>query len=442
VVRDGKLVFAKGYGEADLQKQKSNSPTTAFYLASLSKQFTAMAVVLLAQDGKLRLDDDIRKWVPEVPKLGHITLLEMLQHTSGLRDYYTLLGIAGWQSNELFTERGLLELVSRQEALNFEPDAEFLYSNTGYALLAIVVRRASGKSLRDFAAARIFAPLGMTETQFRDDHSMVVQSEAIGYRPQGSGYVVSIPQLDVVGDGGVFSTVADLAKWDANFDSGVVGGKSGVALLQTPGELRDGRGTGYGLGLVIGTSDGLRTVSHSGSFGGYSSTYLRYPDKKLSVIALCNISTAASQLAQEVANLYIPRANHRDIGRAAIEGLQGNVTPAPRPQAGPRVFTGIQQPDEQVWLEGRYYSPELGMEVRIRSQDAELIMARPTGEDLRFIRRAHDLFASNDDITLQIERDPWGVVSGLLLSAGRVRKLEFTKRTGIVGLAGDLNGGS
>src|ERR1051325_8549675 len=232
VVRGGQLAIAKGYGAADLYRKIANTPRTPFYVASLSKQFTAMSVVLLAQDGKLSLTDDVRKWIPEVPRLGPITIEQLLNHTSGLRDYYSLLGITGWRPNELFTEATLLDLISRQRALNFTPGSEFLYNNTGYALLGIVVRRASGESLRQFAATRIFKPLGMTHTQFRDDHSQVIDGEAIGYLKTPTGYSVSIPQLDVVGDGGVFTTVEDLAKWDGNLDSGVVGGKAGVGMLQ------------------------------------------------------------------------------------------------------------------------------------------------------------------------------------------------------------------
>lgn len=231
IVQNDSLTYSRGFGEAVLLSHARNTPTTAFYIASLSKQFTAMSVLLLAQDKKLSLDDDIRRWVPEVPSLGRITLRQLMQHTSGLRDYYSLLGINGWRQNELLTEREFLDLVSRQRALNFAPGTEFLYSNTGYALLSIVVRRASGMSLRAFAAQRIFTPLGMTDTQFRDDHTQPVEREAIGYLPQDGGFTVSIPQLDVVGDGGVFSTVEDLARWDANFDTGVVGGPEGIKMM-------------------------------------------------------------------------------------------------------------------------------------------------------------------------------------------------------------------
>src|SRR3954471_9932346 len=369
IVQRGSLVYSKGFGEAVLLTHVRNSPATAFYIASLSKQFTALSVLLLEQDRKLSLDDDIRRWVPEVPSLGHITLRELLQHTSGLRDYYGLLGINGWRQNELLTEREFLDLVSRQRALNFAPGTEFLYSNTGYALLSIVVRRASGMSLRDFAAQRIFKPLGMTDTQFRDDHTQAVEREAIGYVPQDGGFTVSIPQLDVVGDGGVFSTIEDLARWDANFDSGAVGGREGMKLMQQTATLPDGRSTGYALGLSVGNFGGSRVVSHSGAYGGYRSTYLRFPEAHLSVITLCNVSAMSSQLAERVAALY--------LGTGVGVGVDPFPSSFPRVMpATPNPLKGMQDPDEQVWLEGKYFSSELGMEVTLRSENSRLVLRR------------------------------------------------------------------
>lgn len=431
VVQKGTVAYSRGYGEADLRRHVPNTTQTAFYIASLSKQFTAMSVVLLAQDGKLKLTDDVRLWVPEVPRLGKITLLDLLQHTSGLRDYYTLLGINGWRPNELLTERTLLDLVSRQKALNFAPGSEFLYSNTGYALLSVVVRRASGQTLREFASARIFGPLGMTHTEFRDDHTSLIEGEAIGYVPQAGGNAVSIPQLDVVGDGGVFSTVEDLVRWDANLGSGKVGGVAGVRLLQTSGILRDGTPTGYALGLNIGTLNGSRLVSHSGAYAGYRATYLRFPDERLSVITLCNVTTVSLQLAERVANVFMPPAYR--VGEGGGEPFRTSFgRPAPLGSAAD-ALKSIQEPDEQVWLEGKYFSEELEMEVSLRSQNAMLLMRRPAAEDLQFTRVARDVFMTSDQITLQIERDAAGVVSGFNLSTGRVRKLKFVKRTGIVG---------
>jgi CubicO group peptidase (beta-lactamase class C family) len=428
VVQRGSLVYSRGYGEATLHTHIKNSPSTAFYIASLSKQFTAMAVLLLEQQGKLSLTDDVRRWVPEVPSLGRITLQQLLDHTSGLRDYYSLLGINGWRPNELLTEREFLELVSRQRALNFAPGTEFLYSNTGYALLGVVVRRASGQSLRQFASERIFAPLGMRSTQFRDDHTQHVEGEAIGYIPEEGGFTVSIPQLDVVGDGGVFSTVEDLARWDSNFESGVVGGRELVARLQHTTTLPDGRSTGYALGLSVGNFGGSLIVSHSGAYGGYRSTYLRFPDERLSVITLCNVSVMSSQLAEQVASLY--------LGMRAGSGTGSFSASVPRFLTSADPLKELQEPDEQVWLEGKYFSTELGMEVVVRSENARLVVRRTGAPDLIFSRVSRDAFLAPDQISLHIERDPYGTVSAFLLSTGRVRNLRFVKTTGVMGSLG------
>lgn len=429
IVQRGALTYSRGFGEAVLLNHVKNTPTTAFYIASLSKQFTALSVLLLEQDRKLSLDDDIRRWVPEVPSLGRITLRQLLEHTSGLRDYYGLLAINGWRQNELLTEREFLDLVSRQRALNFAPGTEFLYSNTGYALLAIVVQRASGESLRDFAARRIFKPLGMNDTQFRDDHTQAVDREAIGYIPQGGGFAVSIPQLDVVGDGGVFSTIEDLARWDANFDSGVVGGREGMRRMQQTATLRDGRSTGYALGLSVGTFGGFRVVSHSGAYGGYRSTYLRFPDEHLSVITLCNVTTMSSQLAERVGSLF--------LGTGVGDGVDPFPSSFPRTMpATPNPLRGVQDPDEQVWLEGKYFSAELGMDITVRSENSRLVLRRTGAADMVFTRVTRDVFTSTDQMSLNVERDSFGTVTAFLLSTSRVRNLRFVKTTGVVGSFG------
>ena len=429
IVQRGSLAYARGFGEAELRSHVKNTPMTAFYIASLSKQFTALSVILLEQDKKLSLNDDIRRWVPEVPSLGRITLRQLLQHTSGLRDYYGLLGINGWRQNELLTEREFLELVSRQRALNFAPGTEFLYSNTGYALLAIVVQRASGETLRDFAARRIFKPLGMLNTQYRDDHTQPVENEAIGYVPQNGGFAVSIPQLDVVGDGGVFTTVEDLARWDANFDTGLVGGRDGVRMMQQTATLPDGRSTGYALGLSVGTFGGFRVVSHSGAYGGYRSTYLRFPEEHLSVITLCNVATMSSQLAERVGALF--------LGTAVGDGVDPFPSSLPRLMpATPDPLKGVQDPDEQAWLEGKYFSAELGMDITVRSEGSRLVLRRAGAPDMVFTRVTRDVFTSTDQMSLNVERDAFGTVSAFLLSMTRVRNLRFVKTTGVVGSFG------
>ena len=200
VMKDGRIVHERGYGMADLDHDVKISPTTVFHVASMSKQFTAAAILMLAEDGKISLDDPVRKYVPELPDLGPITLRQLLHHTSGLRDQWELLGLAGWRySLDLITDADILAVLSRQKALNFPPGSKHLYSNSGYTLLAQVVKRVSGQSFRAYTSTRLFSPLGMSQTFFRDDHAEIVKQAAYGYAPSKDGFKLSITNFDTVG---------------------------------------------------------------------------------------------------------------------------------------------------------------------------------------------------------------------------------------------------
>jgi CubicO group peptidase (beta-lactamase class C family) len=427
VARNGELTFAKGYGLADLRHQTVITPDTRFYLASVSKQFTAMSIVLLAQDGRLSLDDSLRKWVPEVPSFGKtITLRELLHHTSGLRDYFTLLAVSGWPAEGELTEKQFLDLIARQKSLNFDPGDEFLYSNTGYVLLSLVVKRASGQSLRDFAADRIFKPLGMTHTEFRDDHRMVIPNMALGYQTATNGYRVSEPEFDVVGDGGVYSTIGDLAKWEGNFVSGKVGGQAGLATLQTPGRLNNGQSIPYALALSIGQVAGLRTLSHSGAYGGYRASLLRFPDKQLSVITLCNTSSATPSLAEQVGTLMLGVLPTLTTATALDLSTESYNVGAAR---APFDSTATQRRNDMLMqLAGNYYSDELDLPVTLTVRDGVIVMHRAHGDDLRFVGLAGDLFTTGDQILLQVQRDAQNAVTGFTLTISRARDLEFVRR--------------
>ena len=307
VVEGGRTVFSKGYGMASLEHDLPITPTSAFYAASVSKQFTAFAVAMLAQQGKLSLDDDIRKWFPEVPNFGKtITVRHLIHHTSGLRDYFGLLGMTGWPSDGPVTEARFLDLVSRQKALNFDPGARFLYSNTGYVLLSILVKRASGKSLREFTDEAMFAPLGMTNSHFRDDHTALVKNRAFAYSPRGSTWQMNVPGFDVVGDGGLFTTVEDLAKWARNFDDRTVGGEEIASRVLTRGRLASGDSIPYAFGLTHNVYRGQQTIEHGGAYGGYRAHLLRFPAQRFAVATLCNAAPAnAAQLSQAVASVYL-----------------------------------------------------------------------------------------------------------------------------------------
>ena len=288
VTRDGIVKIARAYGMADLGAHTPLTPDTPFYIASLSKQFTAMSIVLLAEDGRLSLDDTIRKWVPEVPSFGKtITLRQLLNHTSGLRDYMTLLGIMGWPADGEFTQRQLIDLVHRQKSLNFAPGDEYLYSNTGYALLAVVVERASGESLRDFAARRIFQPLGMTHTEYRDDHNKPVYGRARGYETTDNGYRELEPRIDVIGDAGVYSTVNDLASFAAALFGHRLISAASLAMLIRPG-LDD---YGYGTWTYDTTIQGrkYRIVKRPGQIMGAQGQLYHVMAPDITIIILSNV---------------------------------------------------------------------------------------------------------------------------------------------------------
>ena len=310
VVHDGALTYTRGYGRASLEHDIAFSADTIFDIGSTSKQFMASAILLLAADGRLALDDDVRKYVPELPEYSApITIRHLLTHTSGLRDYITLMTLGGWQMEDVTTPAQALDVIRRQRALDFPTGTEFAYSNTGYFLPSIIVERVSGKPLAAFARERIFQPAGMTATRYMDDHAAIVPKRATGYEPaEGGGFRVSLSNWEQLGDGAVQTSVNELVKWDSNFYAPKVGGPRLVSQLQEEGRLKNGEPIGYGLGLFVGTYRGLRTVRHGGSWAGYRAELLRFPDQRASVIVLCNLGTADPEArASRVADIVLAR---------------------------------------------------------------------------------------------------------------------------------------
>lgn len=308
VIRDGRLAYTRGYGMADLERGAPITMRTVFDIGSTSKQFTAASVVLLAADGRLSLDDDVRKYVPELPDYGTpITLRHLLHHTSGVRDYISLMNLAGTRFEDVTTDDDALAAIARQKALDFRPGAEHSYSNSGYFLASLVVKRASGKTLRDFARERIFAPLGMASTQYRDDHTSVVPDRATAYAPGDSGrFKIDMSDWEQTGDGAVHTTVEDLLRWDQNFYTPAVGGPRLLEQLQATGRLTSGEPLKYALGLSVDQYRGVRRVQHGGSWAGYRAQLARFPDQRTSVAVLCNLSTSnPDALASRVADVIL-----------------------------------------------------------------------------------------------------------------------------------------
>lgn len=309
VVDRGRLVLAKGYGMADLAQGLAIGPHSIFHVASVSKQFTAMSLVLMARAGKLSLDDDLRRYLPEIPDYGYrITIRQLLNHTSGIRDQWNLLITAGWRlGDDLITEQDVMDIVPRQRGLNFAPGTDWLYSNSGFTLAAVIVKRVTGQTLRQFADSALFRPLGMTSTHFHDDNLEIVPGRTRGYTYRNGSWKETVPNYSTVGATSLFTTVTDLARWQAQLTSGVVGGRGAIDDLTTRGVLTTGDTLGYALGVSVGHYRGARTVSHSGGDPGYQSHLLNFPATGSGVAVLCNTAgvTNPVRLAEQTADVML-----------------------------------------------------------------------------------------------------------------------------------------
>jgi CubicO group peptidase (beta-lactamase class C family) len=304
----GERVLSRAYGMADLEHGIPNRPETILEAGSVSKQFAAASVVLLALDGALSLDDDVRRHVPEVPDYGApITIRHLLNHTSGLRDWGAVAALSGWGRNDRTHDHAhVLDIIARQTALNYPPGDAYSYTNSGYNLLAVIVERVSGTSFADFSRDRIFEPLGLHSTQWRDDYQRLVPGRATAYSPRGDGFRINQPIEHVHGNGGLLTTVGDLLRWDRALASGELGGPRFVELMHEQGVLNAGREISYASGVQVGSRRGVPEVSHTGATSGYRAFLGRYPDQQLSVALLCNVSAAnPGGLGGEVADLFL-----------------------------------------------------------------------------------------------------------------------------------------
>jgi CubicO group peptidase (beta-lactamase class C family) len=340
VYKDGQIVYKHGYGMANLNDDVTITPATVFHVASMSKQFTAASILLLAQQGKLSLDDDVHKYIPELPDFGErITLRHLLHHTSGLRDQWALLELAGWRySRDLITDDDVMSVLVHQKALNFKPGEKYMYSNTGFTLLAIIVKRVSGISFREFTTKNIFEPLGMTHTHFRDDHEEVIKHDALGYEQGGKDkpFRMSLTNFDTAGATSLHTTVEDLQLWDENFYLPKVGGPTLIQQMLERGKLNSGEQQDYASGLVIGTYKGLPTVGHGGADAGYRSDITRFPNQHFTVSVLCNAADAGpAGLINQVADILLAKDFKTPAPAVAKEPAKATpVTPLTTEQMG------------------------------------------------------------------------------------------------------------
>jgi CubicO group peptidase (beta-lactamase class C family) len=492
VIRDDSFVYKKGYGAASLELGVPLTPESVFYMGSVSKQFTAASVVLAAEHGYLSLDDDVRKYVPEIPSYGKpITLREMLHHTSGYRDILSLLFLAGRNSEDLHPTNELLDLLSRQKALNFNPGDEFLYSNTNYFLMSEVIRRATGQPLSQFAEENIFKPLSMTHTRFYDDHTFVLPGRVPAYVPRpGGGFRVNwSTNFDMIGAGGLMSSVEDLLLWDRNFYHNKLGKGTLLKEMQTQGVLNNGKQIEYALGLFISKYRGLPIVAHDGANFGYRTAFLRFPQQKFSVVCLCNLGTSnPGDLSYRVADLYLesqlapdpvpaaagkvdpqpfigwyrnsdshsaiqlsaadcdlvaygthfkPRdANHFFAGPGAqliFDRLQNETTRLTLAfqDAAPQIYEKFEplksSAEDLAQYAGEFSSSELQATYRFAVKDGKLTLATNWREPSVLEPTVRGEFQGPSGIAIVFRRDASGHITGCDLFAGRVRNISFTR---------------
>jgi CubicO group peptidase (beta-lactamase class C family) len=404
VARGGKTILTRAYGMANLEYDVPNTPATIFEGGSVSKQFTAAAVTLLALDGKLSLEDPIRKYFPELPPYGDsITIRQMLNHTSGLRDWGTVAAAGGWpRGTRTYTQTHVLDILARQKSLNYKPGAEYLYSNSNYNLSAMLVERVSGMPFPEFTRKRLFEPLGMTHTSWRDDYTRVVKNRSTAYAAVGNQtWRQDMPFENVFGNSSLLTTVEDLLKWNENFTNPTLGGPRFVSAMHTQGRLNNGRTITYALGVVVDNYRGVREINHTGATAGYRAYLGRFPDQQLSVALLCNSgSVNPGAIGHQVAEVF----------------LQGQLAAVPRQAAGSMRLTA-----EALQARTGVYRQELtGQPMRIIVRDSTLRLGNtaltPTSESvfavgtsgrIEFLqdgRRAR--LVSPDADTLLLTREP------------------------------------
>jgi CubicO group peptidase (beta-lactamase class C family) len=418
IIQKGNLIYTNGYGSANLDYDVPIDADSKFYIASTSKQFTAACLALLVQEGKLKLEDDIRKHIPELPDYGKtITIRHLVHHTSGLRDYLELMSLAGKSFENYFNISDGIELLCRQKALNFDPGAEYLYSNSGYILLAEIVTRVSGKSIREYADEKIFRPLGMKNTFFNDNHKQVTKNRVVSYRPEGNGYLRFVQNFDALGDGNLLTTVNDLYLWDQNFYHKKVGGSAFLDLIHTRGTLNNGKELDYAFGLGHGKYRGLKTVSHGGGMLGFRTQLIRFPEQEFSVIVLANITNFnPTARAYEIADIFLKDQLKKKKARAKnrIKNPK-NKKKYQRSAAELKIY------------EGNYYSEELDTYYHLHLEDDRLKLMRKYADPIAVEPAQKDefeVFNGLGQITFNREDEQ---VQGFVLNAGRVKGITFVK---------------
>ncbi|MYC74738.1 beta-lactamase family protein [Candidatus Poribacteria bacterium] len=423
IVREGEVIYKRGYGMANLEYDIPITTRTIFDIASVSKQFAGFAIATLSHEGKLSLNDDIRTYLLDVPDFGNIiTIRHLLHHISGLRDWVQSLVIAGDLMDDVISFTHILKMVRHQKALNFEPGAAFSYSNTGYNLLAEIVETVTGDSFRKWTDTHIFKPLGMTNSHFHDDYEMILKNRAYSYQSvENGGFKHAVNNTTALGSSSLYSTVEDLAKWILNFGDARIGGQTVIEQMHQRGVLNNGEQIDYAFGLNISEYRGLKTIGHSGSWRGFRSHLMRFPDQKFGVVILCNLDTFNPlRLAEKVADIYLAddlvpvEASESDKATEPDEGIKSEPL----------------SPEQLTEFEGDYYTEELDTTYTIRVRGDGLVAQHRRHDDI-VLTYVDGHFRGDSWFFPEIHfiRDDTGRVTGFRLTGNRVRNLHFEKKS-------------
>ncbi len=423
VMQGGRTVHARGYGMANLEHGIPMGTTTVLDIASVSKQFGAMAVALLAAEGRLDPDDPVRRHVPELPEWGEaVTLRHLVHHTGGLRDWPGTLGMGGWDFQDIISYDQILRMALHQEDLNFPPGSEYAYSNTGYNLLAEVVTRVTGQSFREWSRENLFEPLGMTRTHVQDDHTEVTPGRADSYAPRGDGgYRRITNNLTALASSSMHTTVEDLARWILNFRDPVVGDRALLDRMEGQGILTSGDTIAYAWGQVVEGYRGAFRVGHTGSWAGHRSVLHRYPAQDFAVAILANTADMLpSALAEEIADLYLADRLEPLVVRV-LDAAPGD----PSASEAPEVW--VPGEEDLGDYAGAYRSPELDTRWRLQVEDGGLVAHHFRLGERPFLPVEPDRFQAPGFGEIRFLRDDRGRVTAFTASSARIRDLRFLR---------------
>ncbi len=417
IMQNGEVIYSKAFGLASMEYLVPNAPNTAYNIASVSKQFTSMGILLLEQEGKLSIDEDIRKYLPELPDFGEkITLRHCMHHTSGMRSLHALLGMAGWRGDDARSNKDLFRFMKQQKDLNFKPGAEYLYCNTGYMLMADIIERLTDEKFVDWMQKNVFRPLGLTDTYVEAVYNRIVPNNATSYNgSMEKGFSRATEFWGYVGSGNIHSTTKDLLNWMDNYHTPKKGWAQVFAKMKTVDVLNNGDTLHYAFGVDTKAYKGVKRVGHGGAIGGFRSNAVTFPDEELNIVVLTNFSSAnAGGKVNEIADVLL---NKKDNSKSSKTST--------KPALPQLIFTN-QQLKEYV---GTYYSPELDTHYHFKLIGAELMgnHHRHGDFELKFLTKDKLKASLGAFENIEIKRSKDNKIAGIFVSNGRVRNMWFSK---------------